>query len=187
MKRVVIFTVAVVLALSAGNALGQGCGHLNLIFKPEAPSIFPGDFLYDQYVPQVAAYYGIPITDFEWCWTQRVGGTIQGTWVTCGGNNIAIYAPFGLPNEPDLYVNPGILITKKGDIFTLSYGLSRYEGMDWVSFGGVTWYGDGTGMYAGANGWGTDAPKHYPPSFWIESKGFLCLAEASASEVPDFD
>jgi hypothetical protein len=182
-----IVTAAAVLVLSAGNALGQGCGHLNLIFMPDAPSIAAGDPLYDQYVPQVAAYYGIPVADFEWCWTQRVSGTIRGTWVTCGGNNIAIYGPFGLPNEPDLFVNPGILITKKGDIYTLSYGLSRYEGADWVSFGGVTWYGDGTGIYAGANGWGSDCPKHYPPSFWIESRGFLCTADSHAPAVPNIE
>ena len=180
MKRFVIFTVAVGLTLSAGDALGQGCGNLKLIFKPDAPSIFPGDALYDQYVPQVASYFGIPVTDFEWCWTQRVVGTIHGTWVTCGGNDIAIYAPFGLPNEPDLYVNPGILTTSKGDIYTLSYGLSRYDGADWVSFGGVTWYGDGTGIYADAHGWGNDCSKENPPSIWIQSTGFICMPQASA-------
>lgn len=177
MKKTACVAIAAVLALAASTAFGQECGPLNITFKPDAPSIFPGDLLYDTYVPMVAAYFGVPLADFEWCWTQRVVGTIQGTWVTCGGNNIAIYGPFGLPNEPDLYVNPGIMISRKGDIFTLSYGLSRYEGVDWVAFGGITWYGDGTGMYAGANGYSTDSPKHYPPTFWIVSKGFLCLME----------
>ena len=76
MKKTACVAIAAVLALAAGTAVGQECGPLNITFKPDAPSIFPGDLLYDTYVPMVAAYFGVPLADFEWCWTQRVVGIL---------------------------------------------------------------------------------------------------------------
>ncbi len=178
MKKTLRILVAVALAVSAGSVFGQDCGPLNLTFRPQSIDLFPGDDLYDQYVPMIALQFGLDPAVFEWCWTQRVVGTIQGRWITCGGMGLAMFDPFGLGGGPDMYGNPGIITSKKGVIYTMSYGLSKYnsEG-DWVAFGGLTWYGDGTGRYTGADGWGTDSPKHYPPSFWVRSVGFLCKPE----------
>ena len=107
MNKTVCFLVVLMLVLGAGSAVAQDCGPLNITFKPDAPSIFPGDPLYDQYVPMIATYYGLDISVFEWCWTQRVVGTIQGTCVSCGGMGLAMFDPFGLGIGPRPVRQPG--------------------------------------------------------------------------------
>jgi hypothetical protein len=178
MKKTASIIVGLVLVAGAGAAFGQDCGPLNLQFLEPSVDLFPGDPLYDEYVPMIAAHFGLDPAVFQWCWTQRVVGTIPGTWVSCGGDPIADYDLFGLPSDPHLYLNPGIIITRRGDVYTISYGLSRYDAdFNWIAFGGVTYYEGATGKWAGAEGWGTDRPKHYPPSFWIRSFGSLCMPD----------
>lgn len=186
MRRVSVFLIAFALALGAAVVLGQDCKQLNVTFKPESIDLDPADY---QYLIEI---FGLEIDGFDWCWSQEVVGTIRGTWVSCGAMDLAQFAPlFGpIPKVdgpgPDLYGNPGVIHTRKGDVYTMSYGLSVYDGETWVSFGGVTWYGDGTAYYAGATGWATDEPKQYPPSLWIRSIGFLCRPESAVLEY-EFD
>jgi hypothetical protein len=192
MKKKTFLVVTALLVLTGGVSFGDDpadCAKLNLMFQPGGdPSLEPGEPLYEEYVPVLLAYYGIDA--FDWCWSQPIRGSlggvgVKGTWVACGAFDLSLLAPlfpevsapFGA--GPDLYGNPGILITNKGDIFTMSYGASVYEGADftWVAFGGITWYGDGTGAFEGAHGWGSDTSKTTPPSFWVRSVGYLCFPD----------
>ena len=178
MRKAIVLGITAVLALGAGTVFAQDCGELRLNFKLPSIDLIPGDDLHEMYVPMIAAHYGLEPGVFEWCWTQQVVGTISGTWVSCGGTTLSEGDPFGFGFGPDLYPNPGIIITKKGDLYSMSWGLSRYDATGaWLAFGGVTRYADGTGRFAGALGWGTDAPQHFPPSFWIRSSGYICLQE----------
>ena len=191
MRKVACLVVTVALFLGGGLAFGQDCGQLNITFKPEATDLdltdYPNNLDPSDHalLVRLTEYYGVEFNNPEndWCWKQRVIGTFVGTWVSCGSIDLAIWGPLFAPLDvgigpgPDLYGNPGIIHTRKGDIFTMSYGLSVVDGDDWIAFGGVTWYGDGTDAYEGATGWGTDAPKKYPPSYWIQSKGFLCIPD----------
>jgi len=118
-----------------------------------------------------------PFGPFDWCWSQRVIGTIQGTWVLCGSWELFIADPLDLGIGPDVYGNPGIIYTRKGNIYTMSYSFSVWGGDVFVAFGGLTRFGGGTDAYEGATGWGTDAPKKYPVSYWMQNHGFLCVPD----------
>ena len=169
MRKKVLFMMTAVLILSAGAAFGQECRQLNVTLKVESPDLDPEDFEF------LADYFGVD--DFDWCWSQRVIGTIQGTWVFCGSWALFADDPLGVGIGPELYGNPGIIYTRKGNIYTMSYGLSVWDGAVFVAFGGLTRYLDGTGAYSGATGYSTDGPMKYPPTYWIQSKGFLCVPD----------
>lgn len=178
MKKTACFVVAAAIILLASSAAGQDCGPLNLQFQPDAPAVNPGDPLYDEWVPLIAEHFGLDPAGFGWCWTQRVVGTIPGTWVTCGGDDLFVPNPFGIGDGPDLYGNPGVLFNKRGEVYTMSWGLSRFDSeFNWLAFGGLTHYDGETGRYTDAEGWGTDRPKHYPPTYWIRSAGYFCYPE----------
>ena len=175
MRRICCFTVAVMLAMGAASVFGQDCKHLQLNFTEPSIDIFPGDELYDDYVPMIEARFGIAPGSFEWCWTQRVIGTIPGTWVACGSNGLYIDDPFGFGLITGAWGNPGILVTTRGHLFTMSYGFSNFTATgEWEAFGGVTYYEGATGKWEGGVGWGTDSPQHYPPSYWIRADGLFC-------------
>lgn len=184
MKKTWCCAIALAFLMIAAPAAGQNCKPLQLNFTVPSTDIFPGDDLYDEYVPMIEARFGIEPGAFGWCWTQRVIGTIPGTWVACGMEDLAIYDPFGFGILTGMWGNPGILVTARGHLFTMSYGLSQFSGGgDWVAFGGVTYYEGAAGKWQGAIGWGTDSPQHYPPSYWIRADGLLC--RPSAAVLPD--
>ena len=168
--------LVLVLCLGVGTAFGQDCDKFNVILKPGETYVDDDDLGdYDF----LAEHFGVE--PFEWCWSQRVIGTVQGRWALCGNNDLAIFDPFGLGIGPELWGNPGFILTKKGDmIYTMSYGLAvwGFDGdfSDVDAFGGLTTFYGGTGAYAGATGWSTDSPKKYPATFWLQSRGFLCVS-----------
>ena len=177
MRKAACLVVTVALFLGGGAAyggdledLGENCRKLNVILVEESTDLDPEDYDF------LAAYFGV--APFEWCWSQQVIGTLQGTWVLCG-SFIDLYLPdpLDLGIGPDLYGNPGIIYTRKGNIYTMSYGLSVWEGDVFVAFGGLTRYMGDTGAYEGAEGWGTDSPKKYPASYWMQGHGFLCWSD----------
>ncbi len=186
--------VVVVLILLAGHLAyggdkvdGAKCQELVLTFQPDSVDLNPKDWLYEAYVPLIQARFEIGSVDS--CWAQSVTGSlggisISGTWVACGNSNLSRAAPlFGKITArgfsgPDLYGNPGIIITKKkGEIYTMSYSLSVYEGAihEWMAFGGVTWFGDGTDRFKRTYGWASDRSPAVPPTLWVESEGYLCF------------
>lgn len=179
MKRTACFLITLVLVLCAGTVYAQeNCKTLNINYKPDDFYINPGDPLYDQYVPMIEARFGIDPGTFEWCWTQSIVGTINGRWIACGKMDLAIFDPFALGINPELWGNPGIMITKSGNLFTMSYGLSKYDdGGAWIAFGGVSYFEGSSGKYTGTWGWAADRPKHFPPTFEIRSVGYLCPPE----------
>ena len=179
MRKAACLVVTVALVLGGGAAfggdLGEDCRKLNVILLEESTYV---DHTDPEYVA-LAEYFGFE--SFANCWSQEVIGTIQGTWVLCWTEGLFIDDPFELGIGPELWGNPGIIHTRKGDIYTMSYGLSVWEYAEdpavFVAFGGLTRFVDGTGAYEGATGWGTDAPKKYPASYWIQNHGFLCVPD----------
>ena len=179
MRKAACLVVTVVLVLGGGAAfggdLGEDCRKLNLITHEESTYV---DHEGEVSVA-LAAYFGVE--PFDWCWSQQVIGTLQGTWVFCGSWELFMDDLFGLGNFPELYGNPGVIFTRKGNIYTMSYGLSVWDYAEdpavFVAFGGLTHFVGDTGDYEGAEGWGTDAPKKYPPSYWLQNHGFLCWSD----------
>lgn len=185
MRKAACLAVAVVLVMAGGAAfggdLGEDCKILNMTLKEESSDVDAGDYDF------LAEYFfGVGAT-FDVCWSQEAIGTIQGTMVLCWRDGLYIPDPlFNLPGVvidpgPEVWGNPGIIHTKKGDIYTMSYGLSVWDyTVDpavFVAFAGVTRYLGGTGAYEGATGWSTDSPKKYPPTYNIQSVGYLCVPE----------
>lgn len=164
-----------------GGDLGDDCQNLNVTLKEESTDVDPTDPAY----VALAEYFGFDV--FEVCWSQEVIGTIQGTWVLCWRDGLYIPDPlFDLPGvtiDPGVEVwgNPGIIHTKKGDIYVISYGLSVWDyTVDpavFIAFAGVSRYLGGTGAYEGASGWSTDSPKTYPPTYKMQSVGFICIPD----------
>ena len=182
MNRTVIGNALLILTLclAASAASGQDCGNVTLTIKPEETPIAEGDlgefdFLADWF----------DVEPFQWCWSQRVVGTIQGVWTFCGHEDLYIENPLGLDIHsefPELWGNPGVIETKKGDlIYVMSYGLSVWDyGADpdfLFSWAGVTTFAGGTGAYADAWGWTADKTKKFPASYWAEVEGFLCVPD----------
>jgi len=169
--------VGFVTGLAGGPAYGQSCENFNVILKEAATDLDPTE----QDLWRLAIHFGIR-PPFDYCWSQRVIGTVQGVWALCGNDDLSMFDPLGLGVGPELWGNPGIIYTKQGDmIITMSYGLSvwdfdgDFEDID--AFGGLTTFDGGNGAYTGASGWTTDSPKKYPASFWIQSHGFLCVPD----------
>ena len=185
---VVVALVVLAGHLAYGADIGpgdKGCETLLLTFHPNVVELSPKDWNYQRTVPMIQAHFGID--SVEWCWSQPVTGSlggvqIEGIWVACGSSDLSKVAPLFASKSarevrsPDLYANPGIIRTKKGDIYTLSYSLSVYEGANrpWKAFGGVTWYGEGTRRFARTDGWASDRSPMIPPTLWVESEGYLC-------------
>ena len=169
MRKAACLVISAAFILGAGATFGQECQQINLTLKEE--SAYVDETAYQE----LAEWFGFE--SFENCWSQRAIGTIRGTWVLCWADGLFEYPLFDLGIGPELWGNPGVIHTRDGDIYTMSYGLSVWNGDVFVAFGGVTQYFGGTGAYEGATGWSTDAPKKYPVSYWIESKGFLCLPD----------
>ena len=173
MTKGFICTVLVVFlaCLGAGTAYGESCTQLTLKLQPQSTDLDPTDFDF------LAAYFGVD--PFGWCWSQPVVGTIQGVWAFCGNDALAIFNPFSVGVGPDLWGNPGVVLTKEGDlIYMISYGLSVWNGDTFVGFGGMTRISGGTGAYEGATGWTADRSKRIPtPTYAARLQGFLCLPD----------
>ena len=169
MRKAACFVMTAALVLGAGAAFGQQCQQINLTLKEESTDVNAADY------EELAEWFGFD--SFEVCWSQRAIGTIRGTWVLCWAEGLFEYPLFELGFGPELWGNPGVIHTRDGDIFVMSYALSVWDGDVFVAFGGVTQYLGGTGAYEGATGWSTDSPKKYPPSYWIESNGILCVPD----------
>jgi hypothetical protein len=179
MKRTTCIAVVLVVALGAGSAFGQDCRKINIQFQEPAPYIDLTDPMYAPWVALIEGRFGVTFDpDNDWCWTQRAVGTIRGTWIACGKMDLSIFDPFGFGINTELWGNPGILITKRGYLFTMSYGVSKWADPENLSaLGGVSYYEGATGRYEGMIGWATDRPMHYPPSFWVRSVGLICEPE----------
>jgi len=179
MRKTACFVVAAVLVLGAGSAFGQECKRINVQFQEPAEFIVPGDQLFDDYVPLIEARFGVTfVPPDDWCWAQRAVGTIRGTWIACGKIDLSIFDPFGFGINTELWGNPGILVGRKGNLFTMSYGVAKWADPETMTaLGGVTYYEGTTGRYEGLIGWATDRPMHYPPSFWVRSVGLICMPE----------
>lgn len=187
MQRTTCIVVATALILGGGAVfagnLGDDCQNLTLTLKEESTDVDPTD---PAYVALAEYFFGAGAT-FDVCWSQEAIGTVQGTWVLCWRDGLYIPDPlFNLPGvtiDPGVEVwgNPGVIHTKKGDIFTISYGLSVWDyTVDpavFVAFAGVSRYLGGTGAYEGVTGWSTDSPKTYPPTYNIRSNGYLCVPD----------
>jgi hypothetical protein len=172
MRKLITCSALLALAtcLSAGAAFGDDCGQFNITIKPAETELDPDDYGF------LADMFGV--APFEWCWSQRVVGTIKGEYALCGSfADLYMLDPLGLGIGPELYGNPGIIHTRKGDLYTMSYGLSVWDGDVFVAFGGLTRIVGGTEAYGGAWGYTTDAPKKYPPTFWMQSRGYLCVPD----------
>lgn len=187
MQRVACYVAVVAIVLGGGAAfgadLGDDCQNLNVTLKEESSDVDPSD---PTYVALAEFFFGAGAT-FDVCWSQEVIGTIQGTWVLCWREGLLIPNPVfdvpGVPTDPGVEVwgNPGVIHTKKGDIYVMSYGLSVWDYAPdpdfFIAFGGVSQYLGGTGAFAGATGWSTDSPKTYPPTYKLQSVGFICVPD----------
>lgn len=169
MKQATCLVVCAILIVGASVASAQDCAKMNFVLKEESTDQDPANYQF------LADYFGID--SFEYCWSQEVNGTLKGTWVFCGSSYLFMNDPLDLGVGPELWANPGIIITRNGIIYTMSYSLSVWDGDVFVAFGGLTRYVAGTGAYTGATGWTTDSPMKYPPTYWIHSEGILCLPE----------
>ena len=133
MQRVACYVAVVALVLGGGVVfgadLGDDCQNLNVTLKEESSDVDPSD---PTYVALAEYFFGAGAT-FDVCWSQEVIGTIQGTWVLCWREGLLVPNPVfdipGVPTDPGVEVwgNPGVIHTKKGDIYVMSYGLSVWD------------------------------------------------------------
>jgi hypothetical protein len=172
MRNLLFSSLLIVLITGFGGAaFGEDCEQINYNIKAEEGYVDHTDPAYIE----LAERFGFD--SFEVCWSQRAIGTPNGTLVLCWEDSLIIPNPFSQPVAPDLWGNPGVLHTKDGDIYFMAYSVSIWGDDGLIALSSLTRYEGGTGAYEGASGWTSDTPKKYPPSFWMQSKGTLCVPD----------